>query len=161
MPHQRFINRSTLHFEANKMSFYRTSSRSSGSSVFFYSYTTLSQFWLFLFLFVLHLQALAIQIFIVSHHPFVRTPLHPCVCSESRVLNNQPSLFAKTKKTNTNWTLLTFSNSAMTCYTRKNQKLLAYANHIKGHSHWQRFAAKEQVAFVVGEVTRDQNLQQI
>ncbi len=45
----------------------------------------------------------------------------------------------------------------MTGYARKKQKLLAYANHIKGCSHWQRFAATEQDAVIVGEVTRDKN----
>ncbi len=48
----------------------------------------------------------------------------------------------------------------MTGYARKNQKLLAYANHIKGCSHWQRFAATEQDAVIIGEVTRDQKLWQ-
>lgn len=51
----------------------------------------------------------------------------------------------KENKTNMNWSLLTFSNSAMTGLASKNQKLLAYANHMKGHSHWQCFAATEQV----------------
>lgn len=164
MPHRRFINWSALHFEANKMPFYSTSSRSSGSS----GYLLLSH--------LVSIQTLSVS-FCSASSGIGHSNLHsvpPSICSytppSSCVIWEQSPeevslLFLpkqrKQNKTNTNRSLLTFSNLAMTGYARKNQNLLAYANHIKGHSHWQRFAGTEQVAVIVGEVTRDQNLRQI
>lgn len=129
MPHRRFINCSTFHFEANKMVFYCTSSHSSfthNPPHFYYFY-------------LLNVQSLAMQIY----HPFVHTPLHPRVWSKSRVLKIVFLLHSR-KEWNQKHDMIIIKlhvSDWLVLLVARNQKLLAYANHLKGHSQWQRFVA--------------------